>query len=168
MKKKAVYAGSFDPITNGHLWLINRGAMLFDELVVAIGTNPDKQYTFTVEERLQMLRESVEQQDHVSINHFHNQMLVNYATSVGARFILRGIRSERDYEYERGMRHVNADLCPEICTVFLIPPRENAEVRSSFVKGLIGPEGWEEIIKQYVPDPVHRLILAKYSHGSAG
>ena len=165
MKRIAVYAGSFDPITSGHIWMIERGAMLFDELVVAIGTNPDKHYTFSVEERLEMLHEAVDESAQVRIDHFHNQFLVNYAKSIGAQFILRGIRSEHDYAYERGMRHINSDLCPDIVTVFLIPPREIAEVSSSFVKGLIGPEGWEEIVRPYVPASVYKHIMRKYGRG---
>jgi len=159
--RKAVYAGSFDPITCGHVWMIEQGAALFDELVVAVGSNPDKKYTFTVAERVEMLQSCVGRRPGVTIDTFENQFLVNYADAVGADHILRGIRSQGDYEYERGMRNVNSDLRPGIVTVFLIPPREIAEVSSSFVKGLIGPEGWEAIVEQYVPAPVFRLILGK-------
>ena len=87
---KAVYAGSFDPITNGHLWMIAQGARLFDELVVAIGINPDKRYTFDLDTRLSMLRESVEPFDNVSVASFENQYLVNYAGDIGAGHIIRG------------------------------------------------------------------------------
>ena len=166
--KKAVYAGSFDPITNGHLWMIDRGAMLFEELVVAVGTNPAKRATFALEDRMQMLRASVKQAAHVTIDHFDNKFLVNYATSVGAQFILRGIRSEHDYAYERGMRNINSDLCPDVVTVFLMPPREIAEVSSSLVRGLIGPDGWQAMVEQYVPKPVHELLCRKYGRGAAG
>lgn len=162
--KRAVYAGSFDPLTHGHLWMIEEGARLFDELIVAIGTNPDKAYTFSVEERLRMLRESLIEKDGVSIDRFENKFLVHYAKKAAATHILRGIRSEGDYSYERGMRYINGDLQPGIGTVFLMPPREIAEVSSSFVKGLVGPEGWEEVVRKYVSDPVYKMILEKFSH----
>lgn len=162
--KKAVYAGSFDPITNGHLWMIEQGVKLFDELVVAIGIAPGKQYTFSIDERLQMLKESTDQYPNVKVDSFERQFLINYAESIGASYILRGIRIEGDYEYERTIRYINSDLSSEIQTVFLIPPREIADLSSSLVKGLVGPEGWEEVIRKYVPYIVYeklaeRLIL---------
>jgi pantetheine-phosphate adenylyltransferase len=163
--RKAVYAGSFDPITNGHLWMIRQGAELFDELIVAIGENPDKKYTFSVKERLQALRETLKGIRGVRVASFQDEFLVNYARSVGARFILRGIRDTRDYEFERGMRHINDDLQPEIATVFLMPPRHIAEISSGLVKGLIGPNGWRNTVKRYVPPPVHKFLLAKYPNG---
>ena len=162
MKKTAVYAGSFDPITHGHLWMVEQGVEMFDELMIAIGENPDKKYAFSMEERLQALRESVANLPRVSVGSFKNQFLVNYARSVGAHYILRGIRDVRDYEFERGMRHINDDLQPEITTVFLMPPREIAEISSSLIKGLIGPEGWQNEVQRYVPPPVYKLLLAKY------
>ncbi|MBD3305382.1 pantetheine-phosphate adenylyltransferase [candidate division KSB3 bacterium] len=160
--RKAVYAGSFDPPTNGHLWMIEQGARLFDELVVAVGTNPDKAYTFPLEQRVEMVKHIVGGSQRVSIESFNHQFLVYYANNLGAEYILRGIRSERDYEYERGMRHINSDLGPHIVTVFLIPPREMMEVSSSLVKGLIGPKGWEAIVKQYVPEAVYRVLLRTF------
>lgn len=160
--KKAVYAGSFDPITNGHLWVLEQAAMLFDEVVVAIGENPDKRYTFSLAERLEALKASVAGMANVQVDSFENQYLVNYACSVGASYILRGIRNAGDYQYERGMRNVNSDLQPEVTTVFLMPPREIAEVSSSLVRGLIGPAGWQDVIKNYVPEPVYQLILSKH------
>ena len=144
--KKAVYAGSFDPITNGHMWMIKEGSRLFDKLIVAIGINPNKNYVFSLDERVDMLKKSTRNFPNVEVDIFKNQFLVNYATSVGAEHILRGIRTERDYEYERGMRHINSDLNPKITTVFFVPPREIAEISSSLVKGLVGPEKWEGVI----------------------
>jgi len=160
--KRAVYAGSFDLVTNGHLWMIDRGQELFDELIVAIGINPDKAYTFSLTERLEMLHELTAGRPSIRIDSFENMFLVDYADSVGAQYILRGIRSEGDYEFERGMRHVNSDLHGGITTVFLMPPREIAEISSSLVKGLIGPAGWRHIVKQYVPQPVYRAIIERH------
>jgi len=160
--RKAVYAGSFDPITNGHLWMIEQGARLFDELVVAVGVNPEKRSTFPVSDRLAMLRECTASLKNLRIESFENQFLVRYAAAVGAKYILRGIRSEGDHEYERTMRHINSDLSPEIVTVFLIPPREIAEVSSSMVKGLIGPAGWQELVRKYVPPTVLQRLTKKF------
>jgi pantetheine-phosphate adenylyltransferase len=150
--KRAVYAGSFDPLTRGHLWMI-------EELVVAVGTNPDKQYTFNVEERLRMLRESLDgkARERVTIDHFENRFLVHYAGEIGATHILRGIRSEHDYSYERGMRYINGDMEPDIGTVFLMPPRE--------IAGLVGPDGWQEIVKPYLSEPVYQMMLGKFGDG---
>jgi pantetheine-phosphate adenylyltransferase len=164
--KKAVYAGSFDPITNGHLWMIEQGVRLFDQLVVAVGMNPDKTYTFSLEERMEMIRGSIHHLSRVFIDSFVNQFLVHYAHSIGAQNILRGIRNERDYEFEREIRHINSDLRPEIVTVFLIPPRKMAEVSSSQVKGLIGPDGWEAVVQQYVPEAGFHFLVKKYGRGA--
>ena len=123
MKRIAVYAGSFDPLTNGHLWMIRQGARMFDELIVAMGDNPDKRYTFSHEERMDMLRVALSDMPDVRIAEFHNRFLVDFANEHGATFMLRGIRSTQDYEYERVMRHINADMAPKVCTVFLMPPR---------------------------------------------
>lgn len=152
--KRAVYAGSFDPVTNGHLWIIRKAVELFDEVIVAIGVNPDKYCSFSVEERLEMLQAVTQEFSNLRVEVFENQFLVNYAQSVGANYIIRGIRTASDYEYERTMRYINTDLHPDITTIFLLPPREYAEVSSTMVKGLVGPQGWEQVIRQYLPEPV--------------
>lgn len=163
--RTAVYAGSFDPPTNGHLWMIEQGMEMFDRLIVAIGNNPSKHYSFTVDERLQLLSESTEPDENLIITHFDNRYLVDYARKMNARYVLRGIRSQQDYEYERVMRHINADMAPEITTAFLMPPRDMAEVSSNMIKGLIGPEGWEETVARYVPQPVFDLIAERAATG---
>ncbi|MDA0766139.1 MAG: pantetheine-phosphate adenylyltransferase [Verrucomicrobia bacterium] len=161
--RTAVYAGSFDPPTNGHLWMIQEGLQLFDRLIVAIGSNPQKSYTFMIEERLHLLKISVPASDRMEIAHFDNRYLVDYAKSKDAKYILRGIRTAADYEYERVMRLINADLAPEIDSVFLMPPRDIAELSSSMVKGLIGPDGWEDTVRRYVPAPVFDALSARGS-----
>lgn len=158
----AVYAGSFDPPTNGHLWMIQRGLELFDQITVAIGDNPAKKYTFSVEERLALLRASSIQNHRLSFEHFDNRFLVDYTKKMGASYILRGVRSSQDYEYERVMRHINYDMAPEITTVFLMPPRDIAEVSSSMIKNLIGPADWEATVKRYVPEPVFLALARLY------
>lgn len=163
-EKLAVYAGTFDPLTIGHLWMIERGAVLFDKLITAIGINPEKHCMFSIDERIEMLRQSAKQFPNVEVRSFTNQFLITYAQSVDAQFVLRGIRTESDYEYERVMRNINGDLNAGITTVFLMPPRGIAEVSSSMVKGLIGPEGWETVVKSYLPKPVfEKLKEAHYA-----
>ena len=159
--RTAVYAGSFDPPTNGHLWMIQRGLELFDRLIVAIGNNPQKSYSFSVEQRIDFLRSSTASCERLTIAHFDNRYLVDYAKRMHANFILRGIRSPHDYEYERVMRHINSDMAPEIDTVFLMPPRDIAELSSSMIKGLIGPTGWEDIVRRYVPRPVFESLTSE-------
>lgn len=159
--RTAVYAGSFDPLTNGHLWMIERGLEMFDRLIVAIGSNPSKNYSFTVSERLDLLQACLPSSERLTIAHFDNRYLVDYAKKMEAKYILRGIRSPNDYEYERVMRHINADMAPEITTVFLMPPRDIAELSSSMVKSLIGPTGWEETVRRYVPTPVFHSLQSR-------
>ena len=158
-KRVGVYAGSFDPLTVGHLWMIERGLSLFDHLVVSVGINPEKRYTFSLEERLSMLRDSLKQFRNLSVTSFSNRYLIDYARTIKATHILRGIRSESDYEYERTMRNINGDLDDTIVSVFLMPPRDIAEVSSSMVKGLVGPKGWQKVVRPYVPEPVYRRLL---------
>jgi len=159
--RTAVYAGSFDPPTKGHLWMIDRGLELFDRLIVSIGTNPHKTYQFSVEQRISLLKACIEPDPRLEIAHFYNRYLVDYARDLGAQYILRGIRSPQDYEYERVMRQLNADMAPQVTTVFLMPPRDIAELSSSVVKGLIGPAGWEETIRRYVPGAVLEVLAGR-------
>ncbi|ROV56085.1 pantetheine-phosphate adenylyltransferase [Neisseria chenwenguii] len=163
LARRAVYAGSFDPPTNGHLWMIREAAALFDELIVSIGTNPEKRSSYTVAERQAMLEDITREFSNVRITVFENRFLVHYAREVEARFIVRGIRANADYEFERSMRYINSDLAPEISTVFLMPPREIAEVSSTMVKGLVGPKGWRDMIRRYLPEPVYQRILREHN-----
>ena len=139
--------------------MIDQGVRLFDRLVVGVGTNLEKRYTFSLEDRLAMLRDSLEAFRNVSVVSFANRYLIDFAQSIGATHVLRGIRSESDYEYERTMRYINGDLDGAICTVFLMPPRDIAEVSSSMVKTLVGPKGWQKVVRKYVPAPVYRRLL---------
>ena len=164
--EKILYAGSFSPPTIGHTWMIERGLEICANLVVAIGVNPGKKPSFSLEKRLEML-------DVVSnecwkkrkvggpaplVTSFENKYLVDFAKEIKADYILRGIRNIADAEYERAMRNVNADLAPSIQTIFLMPPRELAEVSSSLVMGLVGPFGWEQVVARYVHPYVLKAI----------
>jgi pantetheine-phosphate adenylyltransferase len=162
-----IYAGSFDPPTTGHLWMVKTAAALFDELIVALGVNPEKRGAFSVAERLEMLRSCTAEFANVRVDTFTNQYLIHYARQQRAAFIVRGIRSATDYEYERAMRNLNGDLNASVATVFLMPPRDIAEVSSSMVKGLVGPDGWTRMVRPYLPPPVYRQFVRKF-HGHAG
>ncbi len=160
--KKAIYAGSFDPITNGHLWVIEKSAKLFDSLIVAVGDNPGKQYLFSIAERIDLLKNCLHNFDNVIIDTFSGEFLVNYAHNLGVKYIVRGMRNAHDYEFERMLRYVNHDICNSIDTLYLIPPREVAEISSSLVKGFIGTHGWDKVIAKYLPAPVVDKLVNKY------
>jgi pantetheine-phosphate adenylyltransferase len=136
----ALYPGSFDPITNGHLDLIERGSKLFSRLIVAVLANEDKEPLFSVEERKQMLAESVQCYPNVVVDSF-NGLLVDYATQKGATVLLRGIRAISDYEYELQMALMNRRLGPEIETVFLMAGEAYSFISSRLVKQVIGLGG---------------------------
>jgi pantetheine-phosphate adenylyltransferase len=132
----AVYPGSFDPITNGHLDLVERGARLCDRLIVAVLGNENKQPLFTVEERMEMLREAVADYPNVEVDTFGG-LLVDYARHKGATAIVRGIRAISDYEYELQMALMNRRLCPEVETVFLMAGEAYSFISSRIVKEVI-------------------------------
>lgn len=133
MPVKALYPGTFDPPTNGHVDLIQRGAKIFDHLTVAILINPVKNPLFTVEERVEMLREATGSMGNVSVGTF-NGLMVEFARHVGATAVLRGIRAISDYEYEFQMALMNRRLAPEIETVFLQPAGRYSFVSSRMLK----------------------------------
>ena len=159
--RRAIYAGSFDPITDGHLWMIQNGFEICDELTIAVGFNPDKKYMFTLSERVSMIESIIKKEykghgsSYINVVSFENEMLIDYAVRTGHDFILRGIRNESDYEFERVMRYINDDIDTRIITFYLMPPRPLAEVSSSMVKGLVGLNGWEKIVRKYV----HPIVL---------
>jgi pantetheine-phosphate adenylyltransferase len=133
---RAIYPGTFDPLTNGHLDLIARGAKIVDELIVAILRNSDKgESLFTVEERLEMIAEAVAPMPNVSVMTF-NGLLVDFAREQNARAVLRGIRAISDYEYEFQMAMMNRKLDPQIETLFMMPAEQYTYVSSRLIKGV--------------------------------
>ena len=133
---KAIYPGTFDPLTNGHLDLIARGAKIVDELVVAILRNAEKgEPLFTVEERVEMIAEATHGYANVSVMTF-NGLLVDFAREQGAAAVLRGIRAISDYEYEFQMAMMNRKLNPDIETLFMMPAEKYTYVSSRLIKGV--------------------------------
>jgi pantetheine-phosphate adenylyltransferase len=133
MSVTALYPGTFDPPTNGHIDLVQRGARLFDHLVVSILNNPGKDPLFTVEERAEMLREAISGMSNVSVATFDG-LMVDFAHQQGAKAVLRGIRAISDYEYEFQMALMNRRLAPDIETVFLQPAGRYSFVSSRMLK----------------------------------
>jgi pantetheine-phosphate adenylyltransferase len=136
----ALYPGSFDPITNGHLDLIHRSSKLCDRLIVAVLRNERKAPLFSVEERTEMLREVVKCYPNVEVDSFDG-LLVGYAEAKGASIIIRGIRAISDYEYELQMALMNRRLCPDIETVFLMAGEAYSFISSRLVKEVIALGG---------------------------
>lgn len=140
MKRTAVYPGTFDPVTNGHLDLANRGRMHFDRLIVAVLENEGKRPLFSVQERLELLREAMGEWPNVEVESFDG-LLVDYARARGASVILRGIRASSDFEYEMQMAMMNRKLDPDLETVFLVPSEAYSYVSSKLVREVAGLDG---------------------------
>ena len=159
----AIYPGSFDPITHGHLDLIERGCRLFDELIVAILRNEAKQPLFSMEERIEMLREVVEVYPNVAVDSFEG-LLVDYAAQNGATVLLRGIRAISDYEYELQMALMNRRLRPDIETVFMMASEAHSFISSRLVKEVFGLGG---NIAGLVPPPVEARLRKKFGRAAS-
>lgn len=129
----AVYAGSFDPITLGHEDLVRRARAFVDTLIVAVATNSSKQPLFTLEERVQLIRRTVADAEGVPVEHFSG-LLMDYARSVNASLIIRGLRAVSDFEYEFQIAMMNRHLAPRVETVFMVPSVETTFVSSSIVR----------------------------------
>ena len=160
MSVKALYPGTFDPPTNGHVDLIQRGAKLFEHLTVAILNNPVKNPLFTVEERLEMLKEATSALGSVSIAMFDG-LMVEFARQQGATAVLRGIRAISDYEHEFQMALMNRRLAPEIETVFLQPAGRYSFVSSRMVKEVFSFGG---DVTGLVPPNVLKRLRARINH----
>ena len=163
--RRAIYPGSFDPVTNGHLDIIERGCKLFDEIIISILVNPEKQPFFTIEERQQMLVEVLKDIKRggciLRVDSFQG-LLVNYAVAQQADVIVRGIRAISDYEYELQMALMNRRLEPGIETVFMMPAETYSYVSSRLVKEVFQLGGTVEGI---VPPLVERRMKEKMNQG---
>jgi pantetheine-phosphate adenylyltransferase len=153
----AIYPGSFDPVTNGHLDLIHRGTHIFDQLIVAVLHNVEKSPLFTLDERVSMLREFTAEFGNVRVDTFDG-LLVDYARQVHAKALLRGIRAISDYEYELQMALMNRKLYPELETVFMMPAASYSFVSSRLVKEIAQLGG---SVTGLVPKAVEERLLNK-------
>ena len=131
--RTAIYPGSFDPVTYGHLDIINRSAAIFDKLIVAVSVNSQKTPMFTLEERVEFLKEEVKAYDNVEV-HLLDGLLVEYAKNSGASVIIKGLRAVSDFEYEFQMAQINKKMCPEVETLFMMTGQEYSYLSSSIVK----------------------------------
>ncbi len=159
MKKIAVYPGSFDPITNGHLDIVHRALEFADDLVIAILINPEKKALFSVQERMRLIQSVVPRNPRIQIDQFDG-LLVEYARKKGARMILRGLRAVTDFDYEFQMALMNRRLEPQIETIFLVPAEQYTYVSSRLVKEIASLGG---AIQGLVPPQVEKKVMQKFA-----
>lgn len=137
--KRAIFPGSFDPITLGHYDIIKRGVTLFDEIIVAIGINADKKYMFSLEERKQFIKDAFADEPKIKVMTYEG-MTVDFCKDINVEFILRGLRNPADFEFEKAIAHTNRDLAP-IETVFLLTSAKTSYISSSIIRDVIRNNG---------------------------
>ena len=158
MKRKiAIVPGSFDPITYGHIDIIKRSTQLFDEVIVAILVNPDKKYLFTLEEREEMINESIKDFNNVKVDSFSG-LLVNYAKKVNSTVIVRGLWAVSDFEYEMQLTFMNKALDDNIETFYMMANKQYSFISSSIVKGV---SGFGADLSKFVPKHVEERLEKK-------
>lgn len=159
--KVALYPGSFDPLTNGHLSLIQRGLSMFDKVIVGIATNPKKTPLFTVDERKQLITQAVNNDPRVEVDAFQG-LLVEYAKQRGVKVLLRGLRAVSDFEYEFQLANMNRKLEPNIETVFMMTGEDYFYVSSQLVREVASFGG---NVGGLVPPAVESMLKAKFQKG---
>jgi len=157
MKKIAIYPGTFDPLTNGHIDIIERALKIFDELIVAVAHNPHKNPLFTVEERVEMLKLVMKDMKGVKVEDFDG-LLMDYAQKKGANVVIRGLRAVSDFEYEFQMALTNRKLNDQVETVFLMPAESYTYLSSRIVKEVVGLGGH---VNEFVPEIVEQRLREK-------
>ncbi|MFO7765496.1 MAG: pantetheine-phosphate adenylyltransferase [Pelovirga sp.] len=156
----AIYPGSFDPLTNGHLDIISRGLEIFDTVVVAVACNNEKSGLFSITERLEMINQLVAENPRIQVETF-NGLLVDYVVSKKARVILRGLRAVTDFEFEFQLAQMNRTVCEQVETLFMMTSPECAYLSSSIVKEVGRLKG---DISKFVPPLVAEKLLQKFGH----
>ncbi len=148
--KICVFPGSFDPITRGHVDLVRRAVPLFDKIYVAVGVNDQKNYLFSLEQRLEWCKKVFFDMDNVTIGHFTG-LTVNYCRDVGAHYLLRGLRNASDFDYEKTISQLNTIIGDELETVFLISRPEFSHISSTIVREIIKGQG---NVAPFIPDEI--------------
>ena len=160
----AVYPASFDPVTNGHLDLIDRASRLFDRLIVGVAYNVDKKGLFTVDERIEMLRDAIGDRPRIEIDTIEG-LLVDYARQRGSRVVIRGMRALADFEYEFEMAMMNAHMYPDVETIFLMTSAKWFYVSASRMRELVR---FGADVSDFVPKLVAQRLKDRIGPGSAG
>jgi pantetheine-phosphate adenylyltransferase len=163
MEKKAIYPGSFDPITNGHVDIIKRALEIFDKILIAVLENPQKEPLFTTKERMDMIKEIFADRKDVEVKAFHG-LLVEFAKNNNAKIVIRGLRAISDFEYEFQMALMNRKLNPEIETFFMMPNVEYSFLSSNLVKEIFELGG---CLQDLVPEQVENRLREKFKKGSS-
>jgi pantetheine-phosphate adenylyltransferase len=158
MNKKAIYAGTFDPITRGHLDVIERAARIFPSLIVVVADNPDKKQLFSVEERVALVTETVKDLSNIRVDR-SDGLLVDYARKAGALVIIRGLRLLSDFEYEFQMALTNRRLAPDIETLFLMPKQDYSYISSTNIRQVAELGG---DVSEFVPAVVAKALENKF------
>ena len=149
-KRIAVFPGSFDPITKGHENIIQRGLPLFDEIVVGIGYNTNKNYFYSQEKREHFIKKVFENEPKVTVSRYSG-LTVNFCKEIGARFILRGLRTSADYEFERAIAQMNHSMAPDIDTIFIVSEPSLSHISSTIVRDILLYQG---DVSRFVPKAV--------------
>lgn len=157
-KKIAIYPGTFDPVTNGHIDIVERARELFDEVIVTVAINLAKQPLFSNDERISLLKESFNKYENVGVASFSG-LVVDFARSVGAKAIIRGLRAVSDFEYEFQMALMNHRLAGDITTVFLMPNEKYTYLNSSIIRNLVQ---FSADVSDFVPDCVSKALKEKF------
>lgn len=157
MEKRAIYPGTFDPITNGHIDIITRAAGMFDRVVLAIAASPSKKPLFDLEERVALATEATSHLGNIEVVGF-SDLMANFARSQQANILIRGLRAVADFEYEMQLAHMNRHLMPELESVFLMPSTEWSFISSSLVKEVARHKG---DVTHFLPVNVHQALLEK-------
>ncbi|MBD2809908.1 pantetheine-phosphate adenylyltransferase [Xenorhabdus sp. Vera] len=157
MKRKAIYPGTFDPVTNGHLDIVTRAANMFDHVLLAIANSDRKNPMFSLEERVALAKEVTSHLDNVEVVGF-SELMVNFAKKQQATILIRGVRSVADFEYEYQLANMNRHFMPELESVFLLPSQNMSFVSSSLIKDVARHDG---DISSFLPELVARAMLQK-------
>lgn len=159
--KKIGFSGTLDPITNGHMWVIQEARAMADEVVVLVSHNPFKKPRFSDEERKVIVEQSLAAQGwtDVSVMIVRGDYTARAARRHGIDYLIRGLRNTADFDYENLIQQANQDVLQGAKTLFVMPPRDLGSVSSSFVRGLIGPVGWHAHVKKFVPAPAYRAVI---------